>query len=119
MGNVEQSGVRSARLRRIDDMYECEGLREEFGDAIVFTSGGEETARLIAYYLEHPEERRRVGEVGRRIVKDRYVHSRWARAVHEFYDRVVSEKRRKERSRESISESGASKPDPESSEVGE
>jgi len=98
---------------------ECEGLREEFGDAIVFTSGGEETARLIAYYLEHPEERRRVGEVGRRIVKDRYVHSRWARAVHEFYDRVVSEKRRKERSRESISESGASKPEPESSEVAE
>ena len=46
---------------------ECAGLREEFGDAIVFNSGGEETSRLIAYYLEHQEERRRIGETGRRI----------------------------------------------------
>jgi glycosyltransferase involved in cell wall biosynthesis len=99
---------------------ECAGLREEFGDAIVFTSGGEETARLIAYYLEHPEERRRIGELGRRIVKDRYIYSRWARAVHELYDRVVSEKGRKERSRENISANGASEPaDTESSEVAE
>jgi glycosyltransferase involved in cell wall biosynthesis len=67
------------------------GLREEFGDAIVFTSGGEETARLITYYLEHPDERRRIGGVGRQIVKERYIYSRWARTVHEFYDRLVEE----------------------------
>jgi hypothetical protein len=68
------------------------GLREEFGDAIVYTSGGEETARLIAYYLEHPEERRRIGERARRIVMERYVYSRWARAVHGLYDRIAQQK---------------------------
>lgn len=73
---------------------EAAGLREEFGDAIVFTSGGDETARLIAWYLEHPDERRRVGELGRRIVKERYTYSRWARAVHQLYDRIVKEKPR-------------------------
>jgi glycosyltransferase involved in cell wall biosynthesis len=99
---------------------ECAGLREEFGNAIVFTSGGKETASLIAYYLEHPEERRRIGELGRQIVKDRYIYSRWARAVHEFYDRVVSEKRRQERWRENVSANGESEPaDTESSEVEE
>lgn len=76
---------------------EAAGLREEFGDAIVFTSGGEETARLIAWYLERPDERRRIGERGRRMVKDRYTYSRWARAVHQLYARIVKEKYREER----------------------
>jgi glycosyltransferase involved in cell wall biosynthesis len=76
---------------------EAAGLREEFGEAIVFTSGGEQTARLIAYYLQHPERRRRIGELGRRIVQERYTYSRWARAVHELYDRIVREKQREER----------------------
>ncbi|HVN27518.1 MAG TPA: glycosyltransferase [Candidatus Binataceae bacterium] len=73
---------------------EAAGLREEFGDAIVYTSGGEETARLIEYFLAHPEERRRIGERGRRIVKERYVYSRWAQSVHALYDRIVTERRR-------------------------
>lgn len=72
------------------------GLREEFGDAIVFTSGAEETAWLIAYYLDRPEERRRIGELGRRIVMRRYTYSRWARAVHELFDRIAKEKHREQ-----------------------
>ena len=75
---------------------EAAGLREEFGEAIVFTSGGEETARLIAWYLARPEERRRIGDLGRRIVKERYTYSRWARAVRLFYERLVAEKDRTE-----------------------
>lgn len=71
---------------------EAAGLREEFGDAIVFTSGGKETARLIAKYLKLPDERRRIGELGRRIVEERYIYSRWARAVHQLYDRIVAER---------------------------
>ena len=75
---------------------EAKGLREEFGEAIVFTSGGEESARLIAHYLKHAEERRRIGELGRQIVCERYVYSRWALAVHQLYDRIIDEKSRAE-----------------------
>jgi spore maturation protein CgeB len=70
------------------------GLREEFGDAIVYTSGGAETARIIAYYLEHPDERRRIGERAQRMVKKRYIYSRWARDVHALYDRIVHDRQR-------------------------
>lgn len=76
---------------------EAAGLREEFGDAIVYTSGGEETVRLIAYYLERPEERRRIGELGRKIVKERYVYSRWARTVHQFYNRILADRQHPDR----------------------
>ena len=65
------------------------GLREELGDGLVITPGGEATAELIAYYLERPEERRRIGERGREIVQRRYTYSRWARAVREPYERIV------------------------------
>ena len=71
---------------------EAAGLREEFGDAIVFTAGGEETARLIAHYLERPQERHRIGNLGRAIVRERYTYSRWARAVRQLYDRIIDAK---------------------------
>ena len=74
---------------------EAAGLREKFGDAIVFTSGGEETGRLIAYYLDHPDERRERGELGRHIVKERYNYSSWARALHAFYKNLAAEKLRR------------------------
>lgn len=64
------------------------GLREEFGDAVEITSGGEETARLIAHYLPREGERRRRGELGRRIVSERYTYSRWAREVRQFYEEL-------------------------------
>ncbi len=73
---------------------EAAGLREEFGDGIVFTPGGDETSRLITYYLERPEERRRRGVIGKKIVLERYVYSRWARGVHELYNRSVLQRRR-------------------------
>jgi len=78
---------------------EAAGLREEFGDAIVYTRGGDETARLIEYYLAHPDERRGVGECGRRMVKERYTYSRWARSVHALYDQVIDAKRGADASR--------------------
>ncbi len=68
------------------------GLAEEFGDAIAITSGGAETERLIAHYLAHPEERRRRGEIGRRIVQQRYTYSRWALSVRDFYERLVRDR---------------------------
>ena len=71
---------------------EAAGLREEFGDAIAFTAGGEETARLIAHYLERPQERHRIGNLGRAIVRERYTYSRWARAVRQLYDRIIDAK---------------------------
>ncbi len=73
---------------------EARGLRAEFGDAIEITSGGEETARLIAHYLSRDDERRRRGELGRRIVSERYTYSRWARRVREFYDELRAGRRR-------------------------
>jgi spore maturation protein CgeB len=72
---------------------DARGLREEFGDAVEITRGGEETARLIAHYLPREEERRRRGERGRRIVRGRYTYSRWARRVREFYERLRAERR--------------------------
>jgi len=64
------------------------GLRQEFGDGVVITAGGEATAELIAFYLDRPSERRRIGEIGRRIVQRRYTYSGWARAVRELYERI-------------------------------
>jgi hypothetical protein len=64
------------------------GLREEFGEGIVITPGGEETARLIEYYLDRPDERRRIGAIGRRIVLEKYTYRHWARTVRGLYDRI-------------------------------
>jgi len=72
---------------------EALGLREEFGDAIVYTSGGSETEELIAYYLAHPEERRRRGALGRRLVDQKYTFSRGARTLREFYQRLARDRR--------------------------
>ncbi len=71
---------------------EALGLREEFGDAIVYTSGGAETEELIAYYLAHPEERRRRGALGRRIVQQKYTFSRCSRTLREFYQRLARDR---------------------------
>jgi hypothetical protein len=71
---------------------EALGLREEFGDAIVCSSGGPETEELIAYYLAHPEERRRRGALGRRIVQQNYTFSRSARTLREFYQRLARDR---------------------------
>jgi hypothetical protein len=73
------------------------GLREEFGEGIVITSGGEETARLIANYLERPEERRRIGQIGRRIVAEKYTYGRWGRAVRTLYERLRDQRRSRAR----------------------
>jgi glycosyltransferase involved in cell wall biosynthesis len=64
------------------------GLREELGDGLVITPGGEATADLIAFHLDHAAERRRVGEIGREIVQRKYTHSHWAHAVRELYERI-------------------------------
>ncbi len=71
---------------------EALGLREEFGDAIVYTSGGSETEALIAYYLTNPQERRRRGELGRRIVREKYLFSRWARTLREFCEGLARDR---------------------------
>jgi hypothetical protein len=65
---------------------DARGLREEFGEAVEVTGGGAETARLIAHYLPLAEERRRRGEIGRRIIQTRYTYSGWARTVRAFYE---------------------------------
>jgi hypothetical protein len=67
---------------------DARGLREEFGEAVEVTGGGAETARLIAHYLPLAEERRRRGDIGRRIVQTRYTYSGWARAVRAFYEEL-------------------------------
>ena len=68
------------------------GLRDAFGDGIVITGGGAETADLIAYYLAHPDERRRIGAIGRSIVRERYTYARWARTVRALYERLRAER---------------------------
>ena len=72
---------------------DAEGLREEFGEGLEITAGGDETARLIGHYLAHPAERRRRAEIGRRVVKERYTYSRWASSIREFYERLRRGKR--------------------------
>jgi hypothetical protein len=64
------------------------GIREELGEGLVVTPGGEETARLIAYYLDRPAERQRIAAVGQRQVRERYGFRRWARQVAAFYDEL-------------------------------
>jgi glycosyltransferase involved in cell wall biosynthesis len=64
------------------------GLREELGEAVEITAGGEETAQLIAHYLTRPEERRRRGALGRELVAARYTYGRWAREVRTFYEEL-------------------------------
>ncbi len=72
---------------------DARGLREEFEGGLVITAGGAETAELVAHYLARPDERRRIAEVGRRIVRERYTYGRWARAVRELYERILQEGR--------------------------
>ena len=67
---------------------DAEGLREELGEAVEITAGGEETARLIAHYLARPEERRQRGARGRELVTARYTYSRWALGVRAFYEEL-------------------------------
>ena len=55
-----------ARVRRVPHLRRRRrACAEEFGEGIVITAGGEETARLIAHYLERPDERARIGRIGR------------------------------------------------------
>jgi len=82
------------------------GLREEFGDAVVITAGGAETARLITHFLAHSDERRRIGSLGREIVRQRYVYSQWARAVREFYQRLLATRHHLEGHRDGASHQG-------------
>ncbi len=64
------------------------GLRDALGDGLVITSGGEETARLIAHYLARPDERRRIGAIGRRLVQERYTQRCFAGVVRDLYGRL-------------------------------
>jgi hypothetical protein len=76
---------------------DAQGLREELDEGVEITEGGEQTARLIAYYLSREEERRRRGEAGRRIVRERYTYGRWARRVREFYEQLRARRPRSAR----------------------
>jgi glycosyl transferase family 1 len=71
---------------------DAEGLREEFGEGVEITEGSDDTARLISYYLPRAEDRRRRGEAGRRIVREKYTYGRWARQVRAFYERLRAER---------------------------
>jgi hypothetical protein len=66
------------------------GLASEFEGGLVITEGGEQTAELIKHYLSAPEERRRISEIGRARVQERYRYSQWARAVRQFYERLAA-----------------------------
>jgi len=68
------------------------GLRDEFGEGIVITAGGDETAELIRHYLARPDERRRIGAIGQRLVRERYLYSRWAQSVRELYDELRAQR---------------------------
>jgi hypothetical protein len=63
----------------------ADGLVDEFGDALVLTSGGEETASLIERYLGDEAERVRRGGLGRQIVMDRYTYDHAARRIRDTY----------------------------------
>jgi glycosyltransferase involved in cell wall biosynthesis len=52
----------------------ADGLEEVFGEAILFTDGGEETADHIRRVLRDPVEARRRAEVGRSIVAERFTY---------------------------------------------
>jgi hypothetical protein len=73
---------------------DAHGLREEFGAGVEISEGGEQTTRLIEYYLSRAEERRRRGELGRRIVRETYTYGRWARQVREFYEHLWARRHR-------------------------
>ena len=45
----------------------------------------------VQVHLAHPDERRRIGEIGRRIVRERYTYGRWARSVRALYERLRAE----------------------------
>ncbi|HMH54043.1 MAG TPA: glycosyltransferase [Candidatus Acidoferrum sp.] len=77
---------------------DAQGLREEFGEGVEITGGGDQTARLITYYLARGEERRQRGEAGRRIVREKYTYGRWARRVREFYEQLRARRPRAVRS---------------------
>ncbi|MEO7119433.1 MAG: glycosyltransferase [Candidatus Limnocylindrales bacterium] len=64
------------------------GLADVLGEALIFTRGGEETAALIAEYLERPDDRRRRAELGRRIVTACYTYDHWARGLRAFYEEL-------------------------------
>jgi len=60
-------------------------LADEFGESLVITSGGDETAALIERYSGDEAERRRRGAIGQRIVMDSYTYDHAAQRIREVY----------------------------------
>ncbi len=64
---------------------EADGLAEELGDGLVFTAGGDQTAELIKRYRAAPDERRRIADLGRRLVMERYTYDHTAARMRDHY----------------------------------
>jgi len=48
-----------------------------------------EIAKAIEYLLEHPEERKRMGESGRRGVEEKYNLEREGKKLLELYEKLI------------------------------
>jgi len=48
-----------------------------------------EIAKAIEYLLEHPEERKRMGESGRRGVEEKYNWEREGKKLLELYEKLI------------------------------
>lgn len=64
---------------------EAAGLVDEFGDAVVTTRGGEESAVQIERFLRDPRGRRRRGDIGRGLVTQGYTYHHAAARLRDHY----------------------------------
>jgi spore maturation protein CgeB len=72
---------------------DVDGIKEEFGGAVVTYRDAAELDALIERYLGDPVERGRLAERGRRIVVARHTFDQRARVLHEAADRLGASRR--------------------------
>jgi spore maturation protein CgeB len=72
---------------------DVDGIKEEFGGAVLTYRDAAELDALIERYLGDPVERGRLAERGRRIVVARHTFDQRARTLHEAADRLGASRR--------------------------
>ncbi|MBI4631134.1 MAG: glycosyltransferase family 4 protein, partial [Chloroflexi bacterium] len=71
------------------DIPSVRAVIDENKDGFLIPQRSSEIAERIIYLLDHPVERKRLGENGKRKVEERYTWQRLAEQTEEIYRRVL------------------------------
>lgn len=95
--HIEEHVVFDTINLRIYDILACGGfvisdsvssLVENFGDAVVVTDGDEDLWAKLVRYLADPDERKRRGEVGRKIVLNSHVYAHRVETLMKYLHQI-------------------------------